>query len=61
MPATLRTETTVLRGHRIEISAPELPEGTRVEVIFRKGSRGQESLRTDSPLFRSRELPRGTV
>jgi hypothetical protein len=30
----LRTETTVLPGHRIEISAPELQEGTRVEVII---------------------------
>src|SRR5690348_12280676 len=33
MPEALRTETTVLRGHRIEISAPDLPEGARVEVI----------------------------
>ena len=32
--ASLRTETTVLPGHRIEISAPELPEGTRVEVLI---------------------------
>jgi hypothetical protein len=29
----LRTQTTVLAGHRIEISTPGLPEGTRVEVI----------------------------
>ena len=28
----LRIETTVLPGHRIEISAPELPEGARVQV-----------------------------
>jgi hypothetical protein len=34
MPSSLRTETTVLPGHRIEISAPELPEGARVEVII---------------------------
>jgi hypothetical protein len=33
MQAALRVETTVLPGHRVEISAPELPEGTRVEVI----------------------------
>ena len=33
MPVPLRTETTVLPGHRIEISAPDLPEGARVEVI----------------------------
>jgi hypothetical protein len=30
----LRTQTTVLPGHRIEIAAPEIPEGTRVEVII---------------------------
>jgi hypothetical protein len=34
MPAPLRRETTVLPGHRIEISAPELPEGARVEIII---------------------------
>jgi hypothetical protein len=33
MQAALRTETTVLPGHRVEISAPELPEGATVEVI----------------------------
>jgi hypothetical protein len=33
MQAALRTETTVLPGHRLEISAPELPEGAKVEVI----------------------------
>lgn len=33
MQTTLRLETTVLPGHRLEISAPELPEGARVEVI----------------------------
>jgi hypothetical protein len=26
-------EATVLPGHRIEVSAPELPEGVKVEVI----------------------------
>jgi hypothetical protein len=29
----LRMQTTVLPNHRIEISAPELVEGTRVEVV----------------------------
>jgi hypothetical protein len=33
MQAALRLETTVLPGHRLEISAPELPEGVKVEVI----------------------------
>ena len=33
MQTTLRLETTVLPGHRLEVSAPELPEGARVEVI----------------------------
>jgi len=33
MQAALRMETTILPGHRLEISAPELPEGAKVEVI----------------------------
>jgi hypothetical protein len=33
MQSALRLETTVLPGHRLEVSAPELPEGARVEVI----------------------------
>lgn len=33
MQTALRMETTVLPGHRLEISAPELPEGVKVEVI----------------------------
>jgi hypothetical protein len=33
MQAALRLETTVLPGHRLEVSAPELPEGAKVEVI----------------------------
>jgi hypothetical protein len=33
MQAALRLETTVLPGHRLEMSAPELPEGAKVEVI----------------------------
>ena len=31
--SALRLETTVLPGHRLEISDPELPEGAKVEVI----------------------------
>ena len=34
MQTALRTETTVLPGHRLELSAPELPEGAKVEVII---------------------------
>jgi len=33
MQTTLRLQTTVLPGHRLEVSAPELPEGAKVEVI----------------------------
>jgi hypothetical protein len=33
MQPALRLETTVLPGHRLEITAPELPEGVKVEVI----------------------------
>jgi len=33
MQTTLRLETTVLPGHRLEISDPELPDGATVEVI----------------------------
>lgn len=33
MQPALRLETTILPGHRLEITAPELPEGAKVEVI----------------------------
>jgi hypothetical protein len=33
MLSALRLEATVLPGNRIEVSAPELPEGAKVEVI----------------------------
>ena len=33
MQPALRLETTVLPGHRLEVQAPELPEGVTVEVI----------------------------
>jgi len=33
MQTALRFETTILPGHRLELCAPELPEGVRVEVI----------------------------
>ena len=33
MQTAFRMKTTILPGHRLEISAPELPEGVKVEVI----------------------------
>jgi hypothetical protein len=33
MQSALRLETTVLPGHRLEVSDPGLPEGAKVEVI----------------------------
>jgi len=33
MQSALRLETTVLPGHRVELSDPGLPEGAQVEVI----------------------------
>jgi hypothetical protein len=32
MQTALRVQTTILPGHRIDISAPDLPEGAKVEV-----------------------------
>jgi hypothetical protein len=33
MQTALRMETTILPGHRLEISDPAFPEGAKVEVI----------------------------
>ena len=33
MQTALRLETTILPGHRLEVSSPRLPEGVRVELI----------------------------
>lgn len=33
MHTALRLETTILPGHRLEVTAPELPDGATVEVI----------------------------
>ena len=33
MQSALRMETTVLPGHRLEVTARELPEGVKVELI----------------------------
>lgn len=34
MQTALRMETTVLPGHRVEVIAPDIPEGTQVQVII---------------------------
>jgi hypothetical protein len=34
MPRTIQITTTVLPGHRIEVQAPELPEGSQATVII---------------------------
>lgn len=34
MQTTLRMESTILPGHRLEISNPEFPDGATVEVIM---------------------------
>ena len=34
MQVALKLKTTVLPGHRISVDAPELPEGTNVELII---------------------------
>lgn len=47
MRSTLRVQTTILPGHRIEIVSPELPEGGRADVlVVLGGSAG--SLDTDA-------------
>lgn len=51
MQPALRLETTVLPGNRIEVSAPELPEGARVEVIVLV----QESSRSVPDMRREKE------
>jgi len=33
MARAIRIQTTVLPGHRVEVTAPELPEGCQVEVV----------------------------
>ena len=33
MQSALQMETTILPGHRLEITAPELPEGATVQVV----------------------------
>ncbi len=57
MQSTLRLETTVLPGHRLEVSAPELPEGAKVEVIVILPEKPQPQF--DSALEFLESLPPG--
>jgi len=40
METAIRLRTTVLRGHRIEVMHPQLPEGAPVELIVLLAGRG---------------------
>lgn len=55
MPATLRVNTRVLPGKRIEITAPELQEGENVEVVIlrRDASQKSEFMQTMEKLWAS--------
>ena len=57
MQSALRLETTVLPGHRVEISAPELPEGIKVEVIVVLPERSDSAF--ESALDYLESLPHG--
>ncbi len=57
MQTALRMETTVLPGHRLEVTAPELPEGARVEVIVVLPQRSEPQF--DSALEFLESLPPG--
>ena len=50
MQATIKLHATVLSGHRIEITAPELPEGAHVEVIVMLSEAPGETTGTPRPL-----------
>jgi hypothetical protein len=58
MQTTLRIETTVLPGNRVEFSAPELPEGAKVEVTVVVPS---QPLRRMSMLEYLKTLPPGPM
>lgn len=57
MQSTLRLETTVLPGHRLEVHSPDLPEGATVEVIVVLPKRA--ALAFDSALDFLESLPPG--
>lgn len=63
MSLTLQVQTTILPGHRIEIQAPELPEGRAATVLVLVEEEGQPKRRlsevlagySGGQLFRSAE------
>jgi len=57
MQTTLRVRTTILPGHRIEITAPQLSEGDPVEVIVLAGT----ALQRRSMLELIESLPSGPL
>ncbi len=57
METAFRTQTTILPGRRIEIDAPNLPEGTRVEVLVMASAASEG--RYGSALEFLNSLPRG--
>lgn len=51
MQAALTLQTTVLPGHRIEVAAPDIPEGASVElVIYCLPEKEQILSKTDAPI-----------
>ena len=44
MQAALKLHTIVLPGHRIEVAAPDIPEGANVELIVYRLSDSEQSL-----------------
>jgi hypothetical protein len=50
---TLQTQTTVLPGHRIEVSIPELPEGTCVDVLIMPASKPAPARRSALEIIQS--------
>lgn len=50
MQAALKLQTTVLPGHRIEVSTPDLPEGLSVELIIYRLPKTESSSVADVPI-----------
>jgi hypothetical protein len=49
MQGAIKLHATVLSGHRIEITAPELPEGAQVEVIVMLPDAPEEATASPPP------------